>query len=215
MMAFKLFLLALLATLMPSASAAENLERMPEEELRKLVNQEQYVIALFCDDNDDTCEDWETELTAVREDLVDSLNAWVVRVTDDKEGVRKWFDPEASAKRPTVVFFRSSVPVLYDGGADEEEMLAMFSRYKDNCLVELIDDNFEHLTQAATGATTGDWLVQFFREDCQECERQRARLEGLACILKGRVNVAMVDKGSRGAVTGRRFGVQKLPEYIL
>ena len=26
-------------------------------------------------------------------------------------------------------------------------------------LKELDDDNFEHLTQAATGATTGDWLV--------------------------------------------------------
>ena len=25
--------------------------------------------------------------------------------------------------------------------------------------ISLNDDNFEHLTQAATGATTGDWLV--------------------------------------------------------
>ena len=25
--------------------------------------------------------------------------------------------------------------------------------------IKLNDDNFEHLTQAATGATTGDWLV--------------------------------------------------------
>ena len=27
---------------------------------------------------------------------------------------------------------------------------------------ELTDDNFEHDTQAATGATTGDWLVEFY-----------------------------------------------------
>ena len=69
--------------------------------------------------------------------------------------------------------------------------------------------------KAATGATTGDWLVQFFREDCEECARQRATLEGLACRLKGRINVAMVDKGSRGAATGRRFAAGKPPAYIL
>lgn len=28
-------------------------------------------------------------------------------------------------------------------------------------VVVLTDDNFEHLTQAATGATTGDWFVAF------------------------------------------------------
>lgn len=28
-------------------------------------------------------------------------------------------------------------------------------------VVELNDQNFEHLTQAATGATTGDWFVAF------------------------------------------------------
>ena len=29
-------------------------------------------------------------------------------------------------------------------------------------LLLLNDDNFEHLTQAATGATTGDWLVLMY-----------------------------------------------------
>lgn len=28
-------------------------------------------------------------------------------------------------------------------------------------VVELTDANFEHLTQASTGATTGDWFVAF------------------------------------------------------
>ena len=75
--------------------------------------------------------------------------------------------------------------------------------------------SIQNPSQAATGATTGDWLVQFFREDCEECARQRATLEGLACRLKGRMNVAMVDKGSRGAATGRRFAAGKPPAYIL
>lgn len=29
-------------------------------------------------------------------------------------------------------------------------------------VVTLDDSNFEHLTQAATGATTGDWFVKFY-----------------------------------------------------
>ena len=35
----------------------------------------------------------------------------------------------------------------------------LFSIPYGTCLIHLSDDNFEHLTQAATGATTGDWLV--------------------------------------------------------
>lgn len=33
---------------------------------------------------------------------------------------------------------------------------------KDPLVKELADDSFEHLTQAATGATTGDWLVMLY-----------------------------------------------------
>jgi hypothetical protein len=29
-------------------------------------------------------------------------------------------------------------------------------------VVVLTTENFEHLTQAATGATTGDWLIEFY-----------------------------------------------------
>jgi hypothetical protein len=29
-------------------------------------------------------------------------------------------------------------------------------------VVQLDSKNFEHLTQAASGATTGDWLVKFY-----------------------------------------------------
>jgi hypothetical protein len=33
----------------------------------------------------------------------------------------------------------------------------------DPSVVQILDDsNFEHLTQASTGATTGDWFVKFY-----------------------------------------------------
>jgi len=37
--------------------------------------------------------------------------------------------------------------------------------------VELNDDNFEHLTQASTGQTTGKWLVNFMSPGCYHCNQ--------------------------------------------
>ena len=68
--------------------------------------------------------------------------------------------------------------------------------------------------QAASGATTGDWLGSFFKDECDECQRMIARLETVACANRGRINVARVNKGSTGAVTGRRFAVAEVPALI-
>ena len=38
-------------------------------------------------------------------------------------------------------------------------MLDTFVQNKDPAVNHLNDDSFEHLTQAASGATTGDWFV--------------------------------------------------------
>lgn len=57
------------------------------------------------------CVDYETELSAVREDLVDSLNAWVVRAQEKSE-LRKDF---ATDNDPAVIYFRRGVPALYPG----------------------------------------------------------------------------------------------------
>lgn len=35
----------------------------------------------------------------------------------------------------------------------------MFIENKEPTVKELTDDTFEHLTQASSGATTGDWFV--------------------------------------------------------
>lgn len=82
--------------------------------------------------------------------------------------------------KPLVVFFRHGVPLLYDGiGFDakvvlfhycyfflilpgplnDEVMLETFVQNKEAAVSHLNDESFEHLTQAASGATTGDWFV--------------------------------------------------------
>ena len=197
------------------------------------------------------CEEYEDALFSIREDLVDSLNAWVVKSIQSQ--LVRIYSP---SKEPAVVFFRHGVPLLYDGKPveliwrdynqfnrfesqestwcitqwtwaglmiwlssvdlcwgrfniflkrnstfywseiywhshniilyyyymncdlterlensskfhyysptgepNDELMLHTFLENKEPCVRELNDDNFEHLTQAATGATTGDWFI--------------------------------------------------------
>ena len=107
----------------------------------------------------DASHDMETELAGAREDLVETINAWVVKAINSK--LKDMFNPGQA--EPQVVFFRKSIPVLYEGPANEDEILETIMAYRESCVKDLTDTSFEHLTQAATGATTGDWLVQFFK----------------------------------------------------
>ena len=74
----------------------------------------------------DACDDYEGELAAIREDLVDSINAWVVKAAADSP-LKADFNP---GDKPTIVFFRDGVPVLYNGPANDEEMLETLAAYK-------------------------------------------------------------------------------------
>lgn len=78
---------------------------------------------------------------------------------------------------------------------------------------DLKDDNFEHDTQAATGATTGDWLVKFYSKDCAKCKAAEPVFEGLARSVK-RVMFGKVDVG-RSSRLVRRFNVESLPHFIM
>lgn len=100
------------------------------------------------------CETIENELIAIREDLVDSLNAWVVKI--DNSNLVHLYNP---SKEPSLVFVRHGVPLLYHGKINDELILHTFRENIEPAVRELDDSNFEHLTQAASGATTGDWFV--------------------------------------------------------
>jgi len=55
----------------------------------------------------DKCKKYEETLTQIREELVDSLNAWVVKV--EGSNLVHIYNP---AKEPTLVMFRHGVPLL-------------------------------------------------------------------------------------------------------
>lgn len=190
--------------------ATSSLETIEDDELVNLIRSENYVIVLFSKRYCDNCGKYETELTNLREDLVDSLNAWVVQVQDSQMTRLYTPDPE-----PALVFFRHGVPLLYHGPLNDELILHTFKSNKDPVAKELTDETFEHLTQAATGATTGDWFVMFYSHDCVDCSRLQARWEAVGAQLKTRMNVALVNRATTGAVTSRRFGVFNVPTFIL
>jgi len=81
-------------------------------------------------------------------------------------------------------------------------------------IIVLDDNNFEHLTQASTGATTGDWLVMMTKDKkCSECDKIEKELRKVATVFKGRKNIAKLDpKNSR--LTLRRFKISKKPTLL-
>lgn len=141
---------------------------------------------------------------------MDSLNAWVVKLVASP--LAKLYSPSLE---PAIVFFRHGVPLLYQGPFSEDDITSALQRSQEPAVKELNDETFEHLTQASTGATTGDWLVMFYKQSCVTSQRLQALWEAVGAALRNRINVARVDKGGAGAVTGRRFGITETPAFIL
>ncbi|KAF0687288.1 Aste57867_20954 [Aphanomyces stellatus] len=80
-------------------------------------------------------------------------------------------------------------------------------------VIDLTTDSFEHLTQASTGATTGDWLVEFYAPWCGHCKSLAPVFEEVADELKGDVNVAKVDVPANTAL-GQRFNIKGFPTIL-
>lgn len=60
--------------------------------------------------------------------------------------------------KSAVVLYIFILPLL-SGPVEIDDILNMFMENKTPTVKELTDDTFEDLTQASTGATTGDWFV--------------------------------------------------------
>lgn len=145
----------------------------------------------------------------LREDLVNSLSTSVVKAVDSQ--LLHLYSPN---KEPALVFFRHGIPLLYDGPLDERDIYTMFTENKKPTVIELTDDTFEHLTQASSGATTGDWFVMFYSTHNLEFVTMIASWEAVGAKLRQRVNVARIDKHTTGTSTGRRFNISEAPEFI-
>ena len=63
-------------------------------------------------------------------------------------------------------------------GADDDT-----AAVKTSDVVVLNNDNFEHDTQAVTGATTGDWLVEFYAPWCGHCKKLKPEYKKVASYM--------------------------------
>lgn len=50
--------------------------------------------------------------------------------------------------------------VCISEAVNDELLIDMLLNNRDPIVKELGDNNFEHLTQASTGGTTGDWFIK-------------------------------------------------------
>lgn len=155
--------------------------------------------------------DYEQSLVTLKDELTETLNARVFKLENSQ--LVRLYNPQK--KEPAIVFLRKGVPLLYDEADNHHDIFDFFNHNRDPIVKELDDSNFEHLTQASSGSTTGDWLIQFYSSDCVECQRLQAIWESVAAKLRARLNVARVNIGRNGMLTGKRFKIEKKPEFIL
>lgn len=195
----------------PSSAVPGKLEFKTEEEVEQLLAEESYVVLLLGESEEcnGRCEELEDSLVAVREDVVESLNAWVLRTYSPKHNT------QYGIKSSQVIFIRRGVPLLYTGPADDEFMLHYLLTNQKSSVKLLTDDTFEHDTQASSGATTGDWLVMFTKDECEGCQQIIATLEAISANLNGHKNVALVERDQDGGATTRRFDIKDFPAFVL
>ncbi|XP_055908145.1 thioredoxin domain-containing protein [Eupeodes corollae] len=194
--------------LIGSTSSVE-IEAVDDSDLVHLITGEDNVIALFTKANCESCDELETVVENIQDDLKTHLSAVVVKsMNSHMTGI---YNP---SKEPALVYFRRGLPLLYHGPITEDDIMHTFSENRDPVVKELSDNNFEHLTQAATGATTGDWFVFFYSNDCVVCQRLYAVWEAVGAALKRRMNVARINRLEYGISTARRFNVRESPEFL-
>ncbi|XP_053682862.1 thioredoxin domain-containing protein [Sabethes cyaneus] len=186
-----------------------SIKTVNDDDLIKLFHQHSNLVVLFSKPNCAECDKLETILVNLSQEVKDNLEADIVKATSSQ--MVRLYSP---TKEPAVVYFRHGVPLLYDGPLHEDTLIAKFVQNKIPNVRELSDENFEHLTQASSGATTGDWLIMFYTSNCVDCQRLTAVWEAVAADLKNRMNVALVEKDGKGSDTANRFGVTEVPSVI-
>ncbi|XP_005181499.1 uncharacterized protein LOC101896455 [Musca domestica] len=205
---------ALLGTLLTlfilAIASGAVIEQVDDTDLIHMLTGEDNVIVLFSKNNCPKCDELELTLENVEKDLKENVGAIVVKAVNSH--MVNLYDP---TKEPALIYFRRGVPLLYYGENNAEDIVRMFSENPEPAVKELADDNFEHLTQASTGATTGDWLVFFYSADCVFCLRLHATWEAVGAHLKHRLNVARINRLEAGISTAKRFGIVESPEFIL
>ncbi|XP_023226916.1 uncharacterized protein LOC111627549 [Centruroides sculpturatus] len=182
------------------------------QQFEDIINEEKYVLALFTKSCCQCVECVETEalLASTSHHLEDSYGVKIVKliehkVLQERYGIKSY---------PTVLYIRDGIPLLYDGSLELDALLEAIEKNREPLIKSLNDESFEHLTQAATGATTGDWLVLFYNDACKKKkEMYQVQMETVGVRFQNRVNVAFVDTKESPELK-ERFKVTACPVII-
>uniref|UniRef100_A0A023G403 Putative thioredoxin/protein disulfide isomerase n=1 Tax=Amblyomma triste TaxID=251400 RepID=A0A023G403_AMBTT len=182
------------------------------EEFRTTIAKHDRVLVIFTQEccTCTECVEVEQILHAKQPELSDDYGIGVVKVVNKPRIEERY----GVTSRPALVFFRRSVPALFEGLYDPESILEWVGRSLEPSVKALDDNSFEHLTQAATGATTGNWLVVFRTDNCVKQDLATCVLEGLSSKIKGTTNVAVVDI-DRSPGLAERFTIKECPTIYL
>ncbi|XP_063437090.1 uncharacterized protein LOC134718473 isoform X1 [Mytilus trossulus] len=188
---------------------SSDVKQVTTQEFRETIEKEKYVLVLFYYDTATCtrCADAEKEIEKVQ--TPEMFDQEIVKVKCDDPGTAVKYGVHTV---PQLIFFRKASPALYEIPEDTriilwEDVTLWLDNAKKIATQTLYEDSFEHLTQASTGATTGDWLVIFYNSACQS---YLSAIEGAAIELKQRMNVAKVDTDIN-PVLATRFGVKECP----
>ncbi|XP_070509255.1 thioredoxin domain-containing protein [Chironomus tepperi] len=209
-MIFKLLILIISISCINSAA----LNTVSDDTLLDNIREHKYILILFAKKNCGQDCKYEQSVVALKEEFENTFNEAKILKVENSQLVRLY---NPIKKEPALVFLRQGVPLIYDENDPDtaDDIFNFFSEHRDPIVKELDDTNFEHLTQASTGSTTGDWFVQFYDNSCIDCQRLQAQWETVAAKLKIRMNVARVNRVTKGILTAKRFRVETSPVFIL
>ncbi|XP_018496108.1 uncharacterized protein LOC100908176 [Galendromus occidentalis] len=159
------------------------------EEFDEIVRNQPYAMVVISKRSGcPSCERYEKILQENLKEMEDMYQCSLTIVRDNAELVERY----GIERIPRVMFFREGIPAIYNSPELLPSDLLYWVHKARDARVQILDDTiFEHLTQATTGATTGDWLVAFVSA---ETPALRAKFEGLQATFMGyATNVAIVD----------------------
>ncbi|XP_033725998.1 thioredoxin domain-containing protein-like [Pecten maximus] len=193
-----------------STCRSQQLEVVSKDAVQEIIKDTKYVLVLFFYDME-TCP-W---CVAAEKELL-KVNT-MPDLYDHAILIIKCEDPGTAVKYgvttvPQVVYFRDGVPALFEVPQNAREIRTMdveifVEEAQQVAIKTLDDDSFEHLTQAATGATTGDWLIIFYRPSC---DSHLSAVEGAGIKLRHKMNVAKINLDGSPRLE-KRFKIKDCP----
>uniref|UniRef100_T1IUX9 Uncharacterized protein n=1 Tax=Strigamia maritima TaxID=126957 RepID=T1IUX9_STRMM len=190
-----------------TCSKANSLEIVSSTQLTDIITKSSFTVVLLVQ-NEATIEA-ESSLLQLKEELETQLQSSVIKLIQPADIIQKF----RIQKLPSILFFRRDKPVIFDGPFNADDIFDWILQSKEIQVQVLTDDTFEHLTQAGTGATTGDWLVLFCNLTEQLCTSLQPIWDSVSSRISARLNVAFVDTFQNTKLI-TRFKIEKIPEII-